>query len=124
MTDYVKNLTSDKPWLRSEAERLATQLAPQPDNAHSYIEWNGVLRWKSNDRVPPADIVELAAHLLGQAVNVANSTRARDKETTEFLAEYRRNYKGPTAEERAEARAAHGPGVELVNVITGHRWRT
>ena len=28
------------------------------------------------------------------------------------------------AEHRAEARAAHGPGVELVDVISGHRWVT
>ena len=28
------------------------------------------------------------------------------------------------AEERFEARAAHGPGVELVNVITGEKYTT
>jgi hypothetical protein len=28
------------------------------------------------------------------------------------------------AEQRAEARAAHGPGVELVNIFTGCHYRT
>lgn len=30
----------------------------------------------------------------------------------------------PSAEERFEALAAHGPGVELVDVISGRRWTT
>ena len=130
MTDYVKILKSGLPHpYLSEAKRLVNQLAPQPDNAHSYIEWNGVLRWKSNDQVPPADVVELAAYVLNsdvaKPVNVANCTKARDKDTQKVLAEYRRNRpNGPSAEERAEARAAMGPGVEMVDVITGYKWRT
>lgn len=44
------------------------------------------------------------------------------------LSEYRANQARRTPEEieqqRLEARAAHGPGVELVNIITGERYTT
>jgi hypothetical protein len=40
------------------------------------------------------------------------------------MQDYASNYNGPSDEERYEARAAMGEGVEMVNVITGHKWRT
>jgi hypothetical protein len=90
-------------------------------DSNSYRDANGVYRWKSNDRVPFDDML--------QSVGVdaecrAKCKAARSADNDAFFAEYRANYKGPSAEERAEARAAHGPGVTLVNVITGHKWTT
>jgi hypothetical protein len=85
----------------------------------------GVIRWNSNNAVPPADIVEFAAWL-GLPVDVAASNAARDADTSAFLTEYRkvnRNRK-PSAEERFEMRAAHGPGKVIVDVITGQKFRT
>ena len=50
----------------------------------------------------------------------AEATKAaRAAEVERELAEYRASYKGPSAEERAELRAAFGPGTKVVNVITG-----
>lgn len=83
---------------------------------------NGIMRWNSNNRVPPRDIVEQAARL-GFDVDGVACNLARDAELAAFLADYRRNYTGPSAEERMEARAALGAGAEVVNVITGHRLR-
>lgn len=84
-----------------------------------------VLRWHSNDRVPPADVI--AAWQVDDATRAACDA-ARDAELAAFLADYRqaRDARTPEqrAEERAEARAAHGPGVELVDVLTGERFRT
>lgn len=84
-----------------------------------------VCRWNSNDRVPFEDMLTtfLNQGLIDQLV-FANSVRTREAEVDEFLAEYRRNYRGPSAEERFEARAAHGPGVVLMDMVTGHRWTT
>jgi len=52
----------------------------------------------------------------------------RDKWTGVTLAEYRVAQAQRTAEqiaeERWEARAAHGPGVEMVNIITGEKYTT
>ncbi len=85
---------------------------------------DGVIRWNSNDSVPPVEHVE-AARQQGFPVNVAKCDAARDADVTAFLAVYRANRAKRTpdqiAEERAEARAAHGPGVTLVNVVTGER---
>jgi hypothetical protein len=80
-----------------------------------------VFRWRSNAQVVPDDIlidVGVDPDLIKVCANV------RDKEFRALLMEYRANYKGPTPEERAEARAAHGPGSILVNLLTGDTWRT
>lgn len=84
---------------------------------------DGVIRWDSNNQVPPLDIVEFAAYI-GLPIDFDKSSLARDRDLDTFLADYRANYKGPTDEERFEARAAHGPGAKLVNVITGDSWTT
>lgn len=87
----------------------------------TYVD--GVMRWKSNDRVPPKECI-MEAFEKGFPVDVDKSLEISDKETSEFLENYRKNYRGPYEEDRMEARAAFGPGVELVNVITGKKWKT
>jgi hypothetical protein len=86
---------------------------------------NGAWRWKSNGSVPPAEITGMwvafgfiteTEHAASQAISEA--------ETAEFLRRYRENPPPITDEARFEARAAHGPGVKLVNVITGQEWTT
>ena len=79
---------------------------------------DGVIRWNSNQRVPPEECVELAAHI-GLPVNVATCTATRDAEVSAFLTAYRKQNRRVTAEQRAEMRAAFGPGTRVVNVITG-----
>lgn len=87
---------------------------------------DNVVRWTSNDRVPFDDV------LLGLERNRAitaeqrqASSKAREIEVRQFLAQMRANRHRPVSEEvRAEARAAFGPGVEVVNVVTGQRYTT
>lgn len=116
MTDYVNDLLHGPAHRRADAQRLADKLRTEATITA------GVIRWNSNDRVPPADCVALAEHVL--AVDLSASAAAREADLQDFLAAYRAAYTGPSAEERAEARAAMGPGVEMVNAITGHTWRT
>lgn len=86
---------------------------------------DGVLRWSSVGRVVPTDILEFAAHFQIVPVSLERSAAARDEELTAFLAEYRRQQPSePSAEEIYEARAAHGPGVKLVDVVTGRTFTT
>ena len=102
----------------SEAQRLAHQLRTEATITQ------GVVRWNSNNQVPPADIVALAAQI-GLPVDVAASTAARDADTTAFLAAYRKGQpRRVSAEQRAEMRAAFGRGAKVVNVITGRVTRT
>ena len=81
------------------------------------------VRWNSNNRVPFDDMLE-AFQQLGWITQQErdNSRDARDADTARFLADYRKNYRGPSEEELSEARAAFGEGATVVNVITGHRY--
>lgn len=84
----------------------------------------GVIRWNSNDRVPPLDIVALAAEVF-EAVDFDASREAYEADAKRSIAEYRRRRAQRTpeqvAEERAEMRAAFGPGATVVDVLTGER---
>lgn len=98
-----------------------------PDWIEFSIEPTGVVRWTSVNRVPPKDIVE-AIERRYPSVSIAACNRVRDLETDEFLKAYKASMLNRTpqqiAEERAEALAAFGPGVEVVNVFTGETYRT
>ena len=102
--------------VKGEAEKWWNKIL---DN--SYEGPDGIRRWISNNAVIPVCVLENDACLI-----VPDEHRAAyDAETAAFFAEYRLNQPAePTDEERFEARAAHGPGVELVDVITGRRWTT
>ena len=83
-----------------------------------------ILRWTSNDRCVPIDIVEETRGLFEEPWPFVEEHRAvLDAETTAFLDEYRERMKDhePDGEELFEMRAAFGEGTTVVNVITGKR---
>lgn len=86
----------------------------------------GVMRWKSNNRVPFDDVLR-AAKAGGLPVDIERSRQARNADTAAILAEYRQARASETdaerAEHRAELRAAFGPGAVVVDVVTGERVR-
>ena len=83
-----------------------------------------VVYWKSNDDVPPADIVEAMAEV-DPTISVEYSAMVRKSQTREAIENYKRARANRTpeqvAEEAFEVRAAFGPGVEVVDVLTGER---
>lgn len=91
------------------------------------IVTDGIVRWDSNDRVPPRDSLAEMLELRGitQAEHDASVATER-AETAEFLAAYRKAdaERVVSDEERFEMRAAFGPGVEVVNIISGRVTRT
>ena len=95
----------------------------------TYYTDDNALRWKSNDRCLMSDAMEelFLADMVTEKVVLATKI-ARDKENAEFIEEYRKAQANRTAEEiaeqRMEARAAMGPGVEMVNIFTGETYRT
>ena len=117
MTDYIKSYKNPTDIYHREAIRLTERLSTD------MTIMDGIPRWNSNNHVIPSDCAELAAYI-GLPVDLVASDKARDADTKAFLAAYRANYTGPSDEERFEARAAHGAGVELVDMITGHKWTT
>lgn len=80
--------------------------------------------WKSNDRVPPKEIVATWGL---PAEDIALIDAKRDEQTSEFLAAYRLARAEMTpeqkAEELAEMRAELGTGSRMVNVITGETFK-
>lgn len=114
---YINRLHSDSPSLRADAQQVTDQFGTD------IVISGGIPRWQSNNQIPPADVLALW-HATGKPFRYAASMLALERETARFLAEYRRNYTGPSDEDRAEARAAMGEGADVVNVLTGDRWNT
>ena len=93
------------------------------DGAVGWIMQDGEFRPLMSDAL---EELETAGHINSDTVAKTNSARAVYTERT--LAEYRTAMANRTAEqvaeERAEARAAMGPGVDMVNMFTGERYTT
>lgn len=89
-------------------------------DAKATVDAQGVVRWLSNDSVPPGDIL-LAWARLGLPFDHEASKAAADRETRAIIAQYRnmRLQRGYTDEERAAMRAAFGPNEVVVDVLTG-----
>lgn len=117
MTNYIKDLESDGPAIfRDRAKELIQQF----DTDATVVD--GVVRWNSNNQVPPKDILELWDYI-GKDFDIDKSLHASHIETTEFLKQYRESQKNReyTDEEMHEMRAAFGEGTTVVNAITGKR---
>jgi len=97
-----------------QAARLRADIASD-EKAYTV---DGVRFWKSNDAVIPTFVYKDAG-VTPSAAQVAAYEADRDA----FLDEYRKNPPPVTDEQRAEMRAAFGPGTEVVNVITGRKTR-
>ena len=99
------------------------------ENFHNTFIKDGAVRWSSNGRCLPADCVRdlVDAGLITEAT-AERTTDMREIETLEFFAEYRAAQANRSAEqiqeERAMARGAMGPGVRMVNFITGETYTT
>jgi len=84
----------------------------------SYTDKDGIYRWIESDNIIPPDVFEEASIIV-----TPEHQAAYDKETAEFLADYRERMKNwkPSEEDLFEMRAAFGEGEEVVNVITGKK---
>lgn len=100
-------------WRRQVDEKRA-EFAGSPDKV--YVK-NGVLYWKPVDRPVPVDVLRNDAKLAPTPEQVA----AYQSYLDQSLAEYRANPPKLTDEDRFEMRAAFGPGVTVVNALTGKR---
>ena len=89
----------------------------------SYIDSKGAYRWRSNDNPLFDDTLE------NVGITVPPSQKSvRNKHTTAALNAYIKAQSSRSAEtireQRAEARAAFGGGVTVVNMLTGEKYRT
>lgn len=78
-------------------------------------------RWTSNDSVIEVGICKQ----YGIPCNPTLQEAARESHVAEVLANYRKNQPAePSEEERRLARAAYGPGKEVVDVVSGRKFTT
>ena len=80
----------------------------------------GVVRWLSNNSVPPVDCME-QWQSIGMDFDFDASMEVRKLNMADFLAKYRANPPKPDAEMMAEMRSELGEGAVVVDIITGQR---
>ena len=99
------------------------------------IGLDGVVRWDSNNNVPPEDIVikiieqeKETPTLPRRQIVIAECDYAREVDMERHIAQYKAARANMTAEQKAEEayerRAAFGPGEKIVDVITGETYIT
>lgn len=111
---YLKDYLGSNEFFKKDAIKVIEKF-----NTDAYIK-DGVVRWKSNNAVPPNEILELWAYV-GKDFNLELSISVSEKETSEFLKGYRERMKNysPSPEEIAEMRTEFGSGTVVIDVITG-----
>ena len=93
------------------------------DGAVGWIMGDGEFRPLMSDAVAELHDAGYISSITVEATRIA-----RDRYVQRTLAEYAEAQQNRTpeqiAEQRAEARAAMGPGVEMVNILTGEKYTT
>lgn len=84
---------------------------------------DGVVRWKSNGNVPPADCLDALA-AAGLVFDRQKTDEASQEDLRRLFEEARSRPRDDSPEAQFERLAAFGPGQEIVDVLTGHRYRT
>lgn len=117
---YIEGLGYELPHpARASSNRLLEQY-----ETDAYKDNNGVLRWKSNNHVPPQEVLDFWKYV-GKRFNMSKCVAARNREDKIFLKEYRKQEQNRkySQEELFEMEAAFGKGTVVVDVITGKKTR-
>lgn len=107
-------------WVK-EANKELDKVRDELDRGEITIDEKGVAR-NCIGSVLMNDMA-VKVYYAGGTIDLNETAKAREIEVEKELAEYRRNYKGPSAEELAEMKAAFGPGEVVVDLITGKKYR-
>lgn len=106
-------------WQKNAREEIA-KMIQKYESGQLVIEADGAGRWKSSGHYIPDDCAVVAVYA-GIPIDRDATERARDRENAEFFKSIKPRQ--PSAEEMAEMRNAFGAGAEVVNVLTGQRFR-
>ena len=125
MTRFERELKGDcGAYWKAAAEKEIRKMEERQIKGEIFFGADGVVRWTSNNRVMPRDCREILSHTAYRDLFIEEASRAAEEaETAAFLESYRKNYKGPSEEEKAEMRAAFGTGTTVCDIITGERIR-
>ena len=122
MTRFEKELSGalGAGW-KASAERELEKVRKEFEEGTITVDGNGVARNRIG-RVLMDDMLEKLTYIT-DTVDEEATKAARAEEVSRSLEAYRRSYKGPTEEEKAEMRATFGTGSTVVDIITGERIR-
>ena len=127
MTRFEMNLNGVYgDYWKKDAEREIKKMEERQINGEILFGADGVVRWKSNNRVMPSDCrVVLSKTAYRDLFDEEASKAAEEAETAAFLQSYRKRQANRriSAEERYEMQAAFGKGATVVDVITGRTIR-
>ena len=125
MTRFERELNGSLGFYWAEnAKKEIRKMEERQINGEIFFGADGVVRWTSNNRVMPKDCREILSHTVYRDLYSEDASRAAEEaETAAFLESYRKSYKEPGEEEKAEMRAAFGTGTTVVDIITGERIR-
>ena len=105
---------------KKNAEAEIAKMQERVDNDEIRTNINGGAFWNKSGNYLPADCAEILSYT-DFPFSLEETNRAREAQTAAFLEDYRKNYTGPSAEERAEMKAAFGEGTTVVDIITGKK---
>lgn len=118
MTRFQKEISGQigAYWQQSaEKEVLA---AVEKANRDANVDENGAISWKSNGRYLMDDFCEML-EFAGFPFSREATKAAREAQVSKELAEYRENYRSPSAAELDEMRITFGEGATVVDIISG-----
>ena len=107
-------------WKKNAEEEVRKAVAQADTQA--MVDADDAIKWNSNGRYLMDDFCEKLEYA-GYAFSREATAEKREEQNAESLAEYRKNNKGLTGEELAEARAAFVEGTTVVDVLTGKETR-
>ena len=88
------------------------------------ITFNDGVAYNCVGRVIMNDLAEVVEYIAPEGFSREATRIAREEEVNREIEEYRRNPPRVTKEDLLEMRAAFGPGQEVVDIFTGHRYLT
>ena len=96
-------------------------------NLDTFIDKKGIIRWKSNSNVPPTEILLLWKYS-GKRFDLDKAIYGREKDFEKVVKsakDFESNMSKEMKEERERnLRGAFGSGQNIVNVVTGKKYRT
>lgn len=123
MTRFERELSGSLgAFWKKNAEQEIAKMQERADNDEIRTNAEGAAFWNSNGNYIPSDCAEILSYT-DFPFSIEATAKAREAQTAMQLEAYRRNYKGPSEEERMEMEAAFGKGTTVVDIITGKQIR-
>ena len=123
MTRFERELSGSLgAFWKKNAEAEIAKMQARADNDEIRTNIEGGAFWNSNGNYLPADCAEILSYT-DFPFSLEATAKAREAQTAMQLEAYRKNYQGPSEEEKAEMRAAFGTGSTVADIITGERIR-